>query len=151
MGLDMYLTKKVYVQNWSHQPKEERHTISVKKGGKKRIDINTKKVSYVIEEVGYWRKANAIHQWFVDNCQKGVDDCGDYSVSTENLEKLRGICAEILANKGKAEELLPTQEGFFFGGTQYDQYYYDDLEMTVKMLDEALKNDNGEFYYHSSW
>ena len=28
------------------------------------------------EEVGYWRKANAIHGWFVRNVQNGKDDCG---------------------------------------------------------------------------
>ena len=30
----------------------------------------------------YWRKANAIHGWFVKNAQQGIDDCRTYSVDT---------------------------------------------------------------------
>ena len=36
MGLDMYLSKKTYVQNWDFHKPEEKHTISIKKGGKAR-------------------------------------------------------------------------------------------------------------------
>lgn len=55
-----------------------------------------------------------------------------------------------------AKELLPVREGFFFGNydekTAYDQYYYQDLVDTKKILEEALK-DIGDFsyYYDSSW
>ena len=147
----MYLTKELYIKNWSYMKPSERHKITIKKGGKERKDINIAKISSIIEDVGYWRKANAIHQWFVKNCQKGVDDCGKYCVLTEQLKELRDICKEILADKSKASKLLPTQEGFFFGGVEYDEWYYNDLTMTMNMLDEALANDNGDFYYQSSW
>ena len=33
------------------------------------------------ESFGYWRKANQIHKWFVDNVQGGIDDCRPYPVS----------------------------------------------------------------------
>ena len=32
---------------------------------------------YEDNQIASWRKANAIHKWFVDNVQDGVDDCGD--------------------------------------------------------------------------
>ena len=48
------------------------------------------------EEVGYWRKANAIHNWFVTNVQNGVDDCGKYSVSKDMLESLRDTAQKVL-------------------------------------------------------
>jgi len=76
MGLDMYLTKKHYVQNWAHNPKEQEVKITVKVGGKKHPMINTKKITYITEEAIYWRKSNQIHKWFVDTCQDGEDDCG---------------------------------------------------------------------------
>ena len=63
----------------------------------------------------YWRKANAIHKWFVDNVQKGTDDCGTYEVSTDKLKELLDIINEILSDKSKAKSLLPTTNGFFFG------------------------------------
>jgi hypothetical protein len=33
MGLDMYLTKKHYVQNWEFKKPEEQYEITIKKGG----------------------------------------------------------------------------------------------------------------------
>lgn len=52
---------------------------------------------YIMEEIGYWRKANQIHKWFVDNVQDGVDDC-DYhhEVTKEKLEKLLDTCKTVL-------------------------------------------------------
>jgi len=50
----------------------------------------------------------------------------------------------------KAIELLPTQEGFFFGSTDYDQYYYEDLIYTQKMLTAELKEDDDATYYYSA-
>ena len=43
-------------------------------------------------EIIYWRKANAIHKWFVENVQEGVDDCGEYEVTVEQLTELRDLC-----------------------------------------------------------
>lgn len=182
MGLDMTLYKKTYIWN------EDRKNIKITTKGeasaslKRTIrDIDLKNVMYITEEAGYWRKANQIHQWFVDNVQNGEDDCGTYYVSTEKLKELRRLCREVLRScklvdsgetrkvydldKGEeveekvmkikdtsvAEELLPTQEGFFFGGTGYDEYYIQNLEDTIVIIDKALESPAAEFEYHSSW
>ena len=61
-----------------------------------------------------WRKANAIHKFFVDTCQDGNDNCQRHYVSRESLEELLETINTILAVKTpvarelKAEELLPT-------------------------------------------
>ena len=105
-------------------------------------------------ELGYWRKANAIHKWFVDNVQGGVDDCGDYKVTKEQLIELRNTCNDVLNEPNLAEHLLPTQSGFFFGGTGYGDDYIWDLENTVHIIDEILENKSyclDELYYSSSW
>ena len=139
----------------------------------------------IIEDVGYWRKANAIHKWFVDNIQDGEDDCGYYEVAPEYLEELLNICklikqkcvlkkgkiangyrfengkevpimedGEYIENPEVAAEYLPTQSGFFFGGTEYDQWYMEDIESTIEILTEVLKEtdfDNQMVVYTSSW
>jgi hypothetical protein len=134
------------------------------------------------EEAGYWRKANAIHKWFVENVQDGNDDCGDYFVSQEKLERLLFLCKKVkqasklvdgkiqngsirapggewepIMEDGKyiedpnvAKELLPTTEGFFFGSTDYNQYYLQDIEETIEILERAIA-EGGDYYYHSSW
>jgi hypothetical protein len=156
MGLDMYLTKKIYIgSKYEHRNVEA--NVDIKVNGNV-ININPKKISYILEEAAYWRKANHIHLWFVENVQDGEDDCGDYDVSITRLNELVAICEQVLAKKDNAfsEANLPTQAGFFFGDTEYSEYYYEDVADTIKMLNGAMEgideNDyNISFEYHSSW
>lgn len=154
MGLDMYLNKKSYVQNWDHQKPEEKHQITVKKGGKARKDIQPKRISYITEQVAYWRKFNALHAWFVQNCQGGVDECQESYVSIEKLKELLAALEQVIADKNSATKVLPTQGGFFFGGTDYDDYYFQDVKDTIKVLKALIKESEGvdcDFYYQASW
>ena len=154
MGLDMYLSKKTYVKNWNHMSDDQKHTVSVE--GKSSKQIKPERITYIEEEIGYWRKANQIHNWFVNNVQGGNDNCKSHYVDDDKLEELSNLCKEVLADHSKAEELLPTTPGFFFGGTEYDEWYFKDLEKTVEIIDgiltEMKENDAYyEFYYDSSW
>lgn len=148
MGLDMYLTKKTYIgAKYEHRNVKGIIDITIRD---KPININFNRVSYIEENVAYWRKANHIHKWFVDNVQKGVDDCGNYYVSKEQLQELITICQKVLNKELTPEYNLPCQSGFFFGSTEYDDFYFEDLKNTIKQLTPLLKEE-GEFYYSSSW
>jgi hypothetical protein len=149
MGLDMYLNKKTYVQYWEHNG-DNNYEVTVTKAGQP-AGIDGRKVKYVIEEAGYWRKANQIHQWFVNNVQEGIDNCGEYYVRREQLEELLALCKAVQNQPAVAESVLPTASGFFFGGTEYDEWYMQDIESTIQILNEALADTNGEYYYSSSW
>lgn len=158
MGLDMFLWKEVYVgAEYSHRNMNV--SIDVTKDGK-RMPINTKKVCEIREEAMYWRKANAIHNWFVQNVQGGNDDCKKYWVSIDHLKELRKTIKKVLKNHKKASELLPSSAGFFFGSTDYDSYYFDCLKETEERLTEIIKEYNKltevvrmdvNYYYESSW
>jgi hypothetical protein len=156
MGLDMYLTKKTYVKNWDHNKKDEVNEwdVSVKHYGKNHNEIKPERVLYIEEEVMYWRKANAIHNWFVENVQDGNDNCQSYYVSREHIQELVSLCEELIEKKGTGieHEILPTTDGLFFGSQEYDEWYYNDILETYKELSCLLKESNrGEFYYQSSW
>lgn len=56
----------------------------------------------VKSQVGYWRKANAIHGWFVRECANSVDECQEMYVSAEKLIELRDECVKALANRHNA-------------------------------------------------
>lgn len=154
MGLDMYLYKKTYVKNWNHMSESERHEISVNRGGKPVTHIKPERISNIVEEVGYWRKSNQIHNWFVENVQEGVDNCQESYVDPEKLRELLSVCKQVKEDTSQAEVLLPTQSGFFFGGTDYDEWYFKDIDDTIELL-EGLVNEDGfdqsDFYYQSSW
>ena len=143
--------------------------------------------------VGYWRKANAIHGWFVRELANGEDNCQDIYVSKEALVRLRDNCVNELANRINAkpnesnshvikvdddnstdifnkiiaeikqesgntntntltdDPLAPTA-GFFFGSTEKDEWYYEQLEYTVELINSLLaQGDKYDYYYRASW
>ena len=122
----------------------------------------------IMKQVGYWRKANEIHNWFVENVQDGDDDCDYHNECTRGiLEDLLHTCKTVLDScattyrDGKvvidssvAEELLPRCRGFFFGGDGYDEYYVSDIVDTIKILEDVLATTDFEtqmVFYISSW
>ena len=190
MGLDMYL-EKCDRRAWGYKDFNIDEIKENKPELYKEIQpFLTTRGKYVqwesiFAEVGYWRKANAIHKWFVENVQDGNDNCDYYEASKEQLEELLAICntvksstkmehnyvkngerfengmwcpiveeGDTIANPEVAEELLPTQSGFFFGSTDYDQYYMQDIEDTIEILTRALQEtdfDREMIVYTSSW
>lgn len=158
MGLDQYLTKRNYVKNWGFTPDEQTYKITIERNGD-RTTINPTRINYILEEVGYWRKANHIHKWFVDNVQEGEDDCGEYYVSDEQLEELLSVCKQVVENPKLGEELLPTQSGFFFGGTEYDEYYLQTIQQTIDIIEPLVDElrraremeEYPQVFYQSSW
>lgn len=139
------------------------------------------------QDVGYWRKANQIHKWFVDNVQNGEDDCGVYPVTFDQLTALLSLCqlvvetakiekgmiengqqmkdgkwvscmvdGETITNPEEVAKLLPTEEGFFFGGTGYDEYYMSDVKNTIEIISKIHTPDSWDekgmtYFYSSSW
>lgn len=143
MGLDMYLNAKRFI--WFGEDELSAKVAEVFP------ELKGKRVKEVIVEALYWRKANAIHKWFVDNCQEGEDDCGNYYVGREQLEELRQLVLEALATKDAKK--LPPQGGFFFGNTDINDWYWEDLRSTADGLERVLAEfpEQWEFEYHSSW
>lgn len=184
MGLDMYLYEDEYVSEYMDKDRYKAvcEALGYEDNGESIQISNT---------IGYWRKANHVHNWFVQNVQDGVDECQKSYVSREQLAELYNACKQVVdaaetvdgqleAGKtfhpdgaiekhyveGKvltedavavAEKVMPTASGFFFGGTDYDEWYLQDLKDTMTIL-EKLKQDDGTFgapgrsyYYRSSW
>lgn len=76
-----------------------------------------------------------------------------YNFKTEKFEPIfeDGI---VILNKNICEELLPTQDGFFFGNIDYNQYYLESIKYTKEKLEEIIDNidyENNDIYYLASW
>lgn len=165
MGLDMYLYVDRYVPGWRQDSDAQRDEYErlISMFGMKNLVTDHAPSATVRFTVAYWRKANAIHGWFVREVQGGVDECQLSDVSQEELKELRTICLDVLLTKEKygekigadrGMELLPPVEGFFFGVYDINRWYWENLEETVTQLDRALSLPNDwmwNFHYRSSW
>lgn len=113
-------------------------------------------------ELAYWRKFNALHAWFVRECGDDIDECQPIKVHPEKLTELFQLIVT-LDDSGQdadlAEAQLPTKSGFFFGGTDIDEWYWQDVADTRKVLTEVLRavTEAGkaqrpiDIYYEASW
>lgn len=132
--------------------------------GLTRADLEPDLPSAIVSvKVLQWRKANQIHNWFVENVQRGEDDCKDYYVSRESLEELLKTLGEVLdihhdrrtsESDITVEDILPTAQGFFFGSEEYDEYYWNQVEWTYEAINKLLNNpkfEDFDFEYSSSW
>ena len=152
MGLDMYLSAKKELSNYNFCSNAEKAKFKkVAEVFSDEMQLDEGCTLVVTLPIGYWRKANHIHNWFVENIQDGEDNCQSSYVSKEKLKELLEICQEVLANKDKAEELLPGSTGFFFGNDAYDEWYFTDIENTIDILEKALNLEDYSIYYQSSW
>ena len=144
MGLDMYLSAKKYL--WSFDDGDTQ----VAKEIQEKINVQ-RRVKEVSIEAMYWRKANQIHGWFVDNVQDGIDECKPHHVTRGELEKLLQTCRAALQHKDS--DMLPPQEGFFFGGTEVNDDYWNDIRRTADEIETLLAelDDTWEFEYCASW
>lgn len=157
MGLDMYLERDTYIgEHYEHRNLRTSLVINKIDGGGKRTRISHHigKIASVTEQVGYWRKANQIHNWFVTHVQDGKDDCERYCVSREELQALLSACKEAI--KDNNPNILPPRAGFFFGSTDISDYYWDDIRDTIRIIEPLLTppdtNNLGiSYYYQSSW
>ena len=165
MGLDMYLSAKKHVEKIDWKKLDRDNGLTMDSPEVVNDLFNEIVTTAGLEDVAhgiygaevsvtcaYWRKANQIHKWFVDNVQGGEDNCGEYYVSHEKLKELLNTCTLAVTNKNP--NLLPPQAGFFFGGTDIDEWYWQDLMNTIEQIQRVLKLSEMSklsFYYTSSW
>jgi hypothetical protein len=164
MGLDMYLIARKYISGWRHEKNpavKAAFDKMVEASGLLPTDIAPGSPSGNIElRVGYWRKANAIHAWFVKHVQNGEDECEPHGVDPQQLVALLETCRSVLQHKGTpkaaemADAILPPQAGFFFGSTEVDDWYWEGITETIEMLERITTNArfaDWAFIYQSSW
>lgn len=157
MGLDMYLYVEKYVSGWDFRKDPTYDQLVTMYSAQKFITTESPSATVSFCCV-YWRKANAVHRWFVENVQDNKDDCDRYYVERDQLRELYSKCEEILAHPQRAGVVLPSQAGFFFGSTEYDEWYMHDIEYTRNAMARVLENvpaedtlDGWTFYYQASW
>lgn len=148
----MYASRRLYVKQWEHQRPEERYEVLIEYGGKPITGIQQERISHIEEEVMYWRKANHIHGWFVDNVQQGQDDCKQHYVDWDQLSQLLEICEKVI----KASKLV---EGKVWNGRRFDKDHPNGIDIwqpgkvaeDPSVAEELLPTRNGFFFGSSEY
>lgn len=160
MGLDIYLFKR-------KQPEVEPTIESLKLGLDDALFLITNRDNFRAEyleewvnrqrekfgldrNVGYLRKVNFIYGYFSDRIDENTMEC---EVTKEDLKDIIAKCKEVLEKEDEetSKKLLPTCSGCFFGSTDYDSYYYDDvkevLELSTKLLADLHEDETLVVYF----
>lgn len=143
----------VYYKNTSSRWLDEKDNIELaEKEGDKFVKAG--------ESNGLWLEVGE-YIYENDHCASKVEEIekrdGKYLVrcGQEGREK-------VITNPELAKELLPTQAGFFFGDTNYGEYYLDDLKEYIRQADEIIADYENEiangtdkydldYTYQASW
>lgn len=157
MGLDQYLYATNYLSGgkWQSEDKQSSYAkIAEALEADKFIYEELPSISINVK-VGYWRKANQVHNWFVNEVQRGEDNCAEYYVTREQLGELLQVCKDVKASKHPdvVNDLLPPQAGFFFGSYEIDDWYWEQIDYTIEQLERVLATvpEGWDFAYQSSW
>jgi len=172
MGLDMYFEKATKVEGWKArdyiktnnlineinalnlQFDPSKIELDVKLDVKVNMVNDTQGYFSILEQVGYLRKANQIHNWLVKNIQDGKDECQSTIFTKDKIIQLQQTCHQVLENFLIAPEILPTTKGFFFGSSEYDVEYLEDVKDAYQICNQILSTtdfDNEVILYYSSW
>lgn len=73
-----------------------------------------------------------------------VENYEDIEINKQQVEDLVDTCKQVLKEKSKAKTLLPNTEGFFFGSTEYDEMYFDNVKLVLQRFQHLLKTFNFE-------
>ena len=98
------------------------------------------------EEMIYFRKFNALHDYCVKKFQNGVDECQESRPITK--EDIKQMIQDL-----KDDKLTPVN-GFFFGPTEKDEWYYQQNNFAIsqfKIIEKLFDFENFNFIYQSSW
>lgn len=163
MGLDMYFyARKTTYKSFSKWDKPSRvdetdYPEDLKTFSDYIYDRNFKSVQTETEyQIGYFRKFNALHSYIVKTFANGIDNCQDILLYKADIAKIKKVLDDILkvGTEEKAKETLPTQSGFFFGGTDYGEYYFEEVKVAADLMQSFLDNfdfENYQLVYRASW
>ena len=100
----------------------------------------------------YFRKANALQGYFERNY--GTENLIKHEVFDYSIEELKEYTDYILEKPediSYIKENFPPTEGFFYGSTEIDEWYFEEVKQVSKVVNEILKTDRVAAIYYMCW
>lgn len=100
---------------------------------------------YKLQKTNYFIKYNFLYGFF-EKREGWCEEPRICIIYKEDIEELVKRLKTVNDDHSKAEELLPTNDGFFFGSLDYDEYYFEcinnclnEMEILLRTMDEHSK------------
>ena len=158
MGLDMYLKRTNRTDHTIEELEAIDHETITPESPEAAPVLPIREYEYsdgfysIFHEAAYWRKFNALHNWFVTRVQDDIDECQLSEIDDDTLVALIDDLRAV--SKGEVVEDLEPVGGFFFGSTEKDDYYYERINEALNTIEDILKNTDFKKYrlfYRASW
>lgn len=91
------------------------------------------------KEVAYFRKVNFLLPFF-----EYGENCSRLEIDDYKIDELLVKCKQVLEEHSLAETLLPTQGGFFFGNTEYNDWYFYYVKEVYDKFSEIAEDFNSD-------
>lgn len=75
--------------------------------------LELKNVTNILVRIGFLENAFAIHDWIINNVQSNTEE-SIIEISENDLLVLQNVCGEIKEDFRKAEQLMPSSDGYDF-------------------------------------
>lgn len=160
MGLDMYLIKRkkrIIKKDYWNFDKEEAYWRKANMVHKFFCD-NGKE----IQEQSIYKISKENLEELLNRCNRILD-----IVETKEGQVTNGYTLDkegnwvpilepgiVITNIDTISKILPTEDGFFFGSTEYNNFYLDDIKETKDKISKILDDfdfNNYNCYYLASW
>lgn len=116
------------------------------------LDMYFNKRNRKDEEIGYFRKFNALHQYITNYYSVEEDNCVEIELDREFVLELKNTLEQVIDDHELSSVLFPSASGFFFGSTNYDEFYYKDCEEALELCEKLLCMDfENDFIYYYAW
>ncbi len=99
-----------------------------------------------------FRKASALQGYFERNY--GTENLIKHEVFDYSIEELKEYTDYILENPediSYIKENFPPTKGIFYGSTEIDEWYFEEVEKVSKVVNEILKTDKVASIYYWCW
>ena len=154
MGLDIYLSKKIFI-GAMFISRGITGSVSLFSRGKK-IPVKLERLAYVIEDIYHGRKTHWLHHWLDIELPECLGNAEDQEISKGLMDRLHDACVDVLAHRNMADfrevckeklhcELKPDLSD------EALNLFLDEVDELAKATDASEKTDDAVFIVTASW
>jgi len=154
MGLDIYLSKKIFI-GAMFISRGITGSVSLFSRGKK-IPVKLERLAYVIEDIYHGRKTHWLHHWLDIELPECLGNAEDQEISKGLMDRLHQACVDVLAHRNMTDFREVCKEKLHCDlkpdlSDEALNSFLDEVEELAQATDPIEKTDDAVFIVSASW